>query len=147
MSITEFTTKKKSKFIDIFSDCGNVSRSCEILGVSRRSAYNHKDRDPKFAEMWDDAQSRYVEKLEAEADRRATEGLLKKKFLTNGEPVIDPETGKQYLEREYSDTLLIFRLKALAPKRYRENLDVTSAGKRLVNTVVITRSPETKEIV
>jgi hypothetical protein len=97
----------------------------------RQVAYRIREADASFAAQWDQALEDYADKLEREADRRAHDGLLKKKFLRNGDPVIDPETGQQYIEREYSDTLLIFRLKGLRPKVYRENIDHTSGGEKL----------------
>jgi hypothetical protein len=60
-----------------------------------------------------------VDTLEAEADRRAAEGTLRPVFYK----------GEQCGEiREYSDTLLIFRLKALRPEKYRERSNVAVSG-------------------
>lgn len=66
--------------------------------------------------------------LELEARRRACEGVERKKFH-QGEPVIDPVTGKHYVEREYSDILLICLLKAHRPKKYRERFEQQHTGK------------------
>ena len=50
-----------------------------------------------------------------------------------GGRVIDPETGEPklvaYTEHEYSDTLLIFLLKAADPKRFNDRLMVESQSK------------------
>lgn len=58
--------------------------------------------------------------MEEELHRRAVIGVKRKKFF-QGQAIIDPETDEPYYEREYSDTLLIFRLKALRPEKYRDN--------------------------
>jgi CRISPR/Cas system-associated protein Csx1 len=122
--ITDFTTKKKEKFLVTLAATGNITKACESVNATRPTAYTHKSNDPDFAAAWDTAIETYITFMEQEADRRATEGLLKKKFLKNGDPVIDPATGQQYVEREYSDTLLMFRLKALKPEKYRDNVKV-----------------------
>ena len=83
--------------------------------------------------------------MEEEARRRAVEGVAKLKFHqgqlihipvvdADGQPVL-AENGepkqKPYVEHEYSDTLLIFLLKGARPKKFRENMDVTSGDKPL----------------
>ena len=50
--------------------------------------------------------------LEAEADRRAVEGVVKPLFYKGQRLPVEV--------REYSDVLLMFRLKALRPEQYRE---------------------------
>ena len=59
------------------------------------------------------AEQVYVEKLEAEADRRGMEGI-EKPIYYKGERVD--------AVREYSDNLLMFRTKKLRPE-YRDNHD------------------------
>jgi hypothetical protein len=129
-----FTNKKKGVFLTRLAECANITDACRAADIPRRTAYNAKAADEKFAASWQEAIDTYIDdRLEAEADRRAVEGVRKKKFTKNGEPIMDTETGKQYEEREYSDTLLIFRLKALRPDVYREksSVDVTSNGKQI----------------
>ena len=41
---------------------------------------------------------------------------------------VHPETGEQYAECDYSDTLLIFLLKGNRPEKYRERLNVQHEG-------------------
>ncbi|HEX6937920.1 MAG TPA: hypothetical protein VF158_00810, partial [Longimicrobiales bacterium] len=67
--------------------------------------------------------------LEAEARRRALEGVERKQFTQRGDPIIDPATGKHYVERAYSDTLLIFLLKGARPERYRDRQQLEHVGK------------------
>jgi hypothetical protein len=57
--------------------------------------------------------------LEAEADRRAVKGNKKKVFYG----------GKEIgTTQDFSDTLLMFRLKALKPERYRDRSDSKISG-------------------
>lgn len=89
-----------------------VSAACEAAGVSRRTPYDARGRDEKFAEEWDAIWERTTDEMEAEALRRATVGRLKPVF----------QHGRQVGEvAEYSDTLLMFLLKGRKPDVYRDN--------------------------
>ena len=83
--------------------------------------YHYRNTVPAFAKAWEEAMDVSCDLLEEEARRRAYEGLERKKFNRSGKPIKDPATRRQYVEREYSDTLLIFLLKAHRPDKYREN--------------------------
>lgn len=55
--------------------------------------------------------------LEAEAVRRARDGVMRMKFNPKtGQPYIDPRTGEPYMEHEYSDTLMCLLLKRHFPE-------------------------------
>lgn len=109
------TGKWKSVFIEALKETGIVGRAAEKASVGRSTVYLERECDEEFAEQWEEALECHVETLEAEADRRAVQGTGKPVFF-------------QGLEcgtiQEYSDTLLIFRLKALAPEKYRERMSV-----------------------
>ena len=92
----------------------------DVSGYKRRTIYDWRDADVEFRDRWDEAISSAVEAMEAEADRRGIEGTLKPVFYKG------VECG--YI-REFSDTLLVFRLKALAPDKYREQSNVEVTGK------------------
>ncbi len=75
--------------------------------------------------MYRDSQLDYADKLAEEADRRAIEGVERVR-VHGGKPVlvpVDPDNpdGPQrvLVEREYSDLLLMFRLKRIDPE-YRD---------------------------
>jgi hypothetical protein len=128
MGLTEFTPRKKARFIKRLTETGNITKAASYAPISRPCAYEHKENDPTFQSAWDDAIAVYAERLESEADRRALEGTARKKFW-QGLPINDPETGLQYEEREFSDTLLIFRLKALKPDVYADRSKSEVTGK------------------
>ena len=115
----------KKKFIELYPEHGNIGDTLKVIGLkSRNSFYDWEKNDPEFKSAFEDVKKNYVETLEREADRRAVEGVNK--------PVY--QQGKLVgTVKEYSDTLLIFRLKALAPDKYRERteskVDLTSGGK------------------
>ena len=72
--------------------------------------------DERFRTGLLDARLRFVESLEDEAHRRAVIGIPKDVYY-RGEVVGS--------EREYSDTLLVTLLKANAPDKYRERVDIS----------------------
>lgn len=119
----------KPRLLAALAETGNITRACELAGVDRRTFYDWRDADPAFRQAVRDAFEAATDALEAEARRRAFDGLLQKKFTKGGEPVIDPATDEQYFEREYSDTLLIFLLKAHRPHKFRERFEVKHKGK------------------
>jgi hypothetical protein len=96
-----------------------VSRACEVVGISRQTAYAERQRNEEFAVAWADAEERVVETMEREAYRRAVEGVE--------EPLVS--AGKHVTNvTKYSDSLLQFLLKARRPERYRENVKVEHGG-------------------
>jgi hypothetical protein len=106
----ELTPQKKARFLQALAETGYVLKACQLASIHRRLSYQWKEEDPVFAQQWKEALEAYYDMMEAEADRRAVEGTLKPVFW-RGE-----EVGAI---REYSDTLLMFRLNGLRPERYR----------------------------
>lgn len=116
---TKWTAKKEEQFLTVLTETASVTEACAAIGVGRTSAYSRKADNAAFAAAWDNAIDEYSETLEREADRRAVQGTTKPVFYQ----------GIQCGEvQEYSDTLLMFRLKALRPDKYRERSDVKLGG-------------------
>ena len=103
---------KDNKFFKALAEGAAVGVACAEAGYGRRTAYEYRDRYDEFADRWDEAVDTAVERLEAEADRRAVEGVLK--------PVFHKGEVCGHI-RVFSDNLLMFRLKALRPQKYRDN--------------------------
>lgn len=100
----------RRRFLDALADTGSVRAASAASGRSRAAWLALRGRDPGFARAWDDALDAYVELLEAEADRRAVGGETEPVFYG----------GKQVgVRSRASDSLLMFRLKALKPQRYK----------------------------
>lgn len=98
-------------FLDALRDTGIVTDACRVAGVARSTAYEERQRNEEFALAWHDIEEETTERMEREARRRAAEGVEKPVFQGG------QEVGRI---REYSDTLLIFMLKARRPEVYRE---------------------------
>jgi hypothetical protein len=104
------SARLKEVFLAAFSVSGNVSAACRSAGISRNTAANWRKADPDFAAAYADAEIEAVEHLEAEARRRAVDGV--------DEPVFGKD-GEIGTRRRYSDTLLMFLLNGAAPEKYR----------------------------
>jgi hypothetical protein len=118
------TEHLKKRFLVEFGETGIVSRAAEAAGVGRTTVYEWQEHDDTFAQAFRQAEIRSTEVLETEARRRAVNGVEKQRrvFDSRGN-LID-----EYTEITYSDTLLIFLLKARAPEKYRDRHDITSGG-------------------
>lgn len=132
------STHLKSKFLERFRKEGNISHAAK--GVCRREiVYQWKKDDPEFAAAYAEAEIEATEVLEKEATRRAVKGVKKTKGVYYEGRQIATE-----VTTEYSDTLLIFLLKARAPEKYRERVDLRHAGPNggdiVVREIVIERS-------
>lgn len=109
----------KPKFIEALKSAANVRLACLAVGIDRYTAYEHRKSDKKFAVKWKIALADACDGLEAEAWRRARNGVNREhSHYFQGRLV-----GKDVIT-EYSDTLLIFLLKAHRPKKYREKFSV-----------------------
>jgi len=115
---------RKRAYLKALEQTGAVTVASDAASIDRKMPSEWREKDAEFADAEQVALSNFADRLEKEAVRRAIKGVRKKKFTGKGEPVEDPETGEQYIEREYSDTLLIFMLKGARPDKYKYRLDV-----------------------
>lgn len=115
----KLTPEKLSAFCAALAETGQVSKACAAVGISRQTAYGWREDLPEFAEAWDKALKISTGVLEDEAVRRGHDGW--------DEPVF--HQGVQCgTVRKFSDTMLIFTLKARDPAKYRENSRVELTG-------------------
>jgi hypothetical protein len=112
------TAALQAAFLAAIRTTGNVSQAAAAAGIGRRTHYGWIN-DPEYATAFDDAMEEASDVLEAEAWRRAKDGV--------DEPVFYQgiECGAV---RKYSDTLLIFLLKGARPEKYRERVDMNHKG-------------------
>jgi hypothetical protein len=108
------------EFIRSLTESPNVAEAARRAGVARRTPYARREVDPDFAAAWDEAVESATDDLAGEGWRRAKDGCEKPVFYQGG------ECGRI---REYSDTLLIFLLKAHRPTVYRETVRQEHTGK------------------
>lgn len=108
----------KRKALVVIARSGNVSAAMRAAGMDRSSHQHWMETDPAYREAVADARAEYLDRIEAEIDRRAIQGVVKP--LTYAGKVFGTI-------REYSDILLIFRAKRLDPA-YRDNVHLSSDG-------------------
>jgi hypothetical protein len=107
------------KFLSALEETGNVSAAARSAGIHRDTAYALRASDAGFASAWSAALEIAVESLELEARRRALDGCIEPVFYQGG------QCG---WIRRYSDTLMVFLLKAHRPEKYRENVHAEHSG-------------------
>ncbi|MCB2009754.1 MAG: hypothetical protein KDF64_03975 [Geminicoccaceae bacterium] len=142
---------RKRAFLQAIELGHTVKKAAGFADISRSLIYRWKDSDPDFSAAFEHAQTVALEVYEEETRRRAIEGIRKLR-VHEGQPVfcwVDPdgnvieappfETREEALEagyrREpvydvaYSDTLAIFRMKAIAPDKYcdRQRIEASVA--------------------
>lgn len=91
----------QDRFLALFGQSLNISRSALGAGVDRQTVYREKAKDPEFAAAMQEAKNEAIERLEAAAFERA---------------------------QNMSDVLLIFLLKSHKPEIYRESFDQRHSG-------------------
>lgn len=126
MSKADDMDKRRELFLAELRVIPNVARACRISGLNRRVAYASRERDPEFAEAWDDAMAEGLDSIEGEVMRRAIEGVPDR-------PTFAPD-GTRIEVRRYSDTLAQLVLKAHNPKyKDQQRIDLGNAdGKPFV---------------
>jgi hypothetical protein len=84
-------------FLTVLRKTSDVRKAARDAGVSKQAAYQARDKDPEFAEKWQDALDEGLDNLENVARKRALKS---------------------------SDTLLIFLLKSHRPEVYGDRSQV-----------------------
>lgn len=134
-------------FLEHLRTSCNVAGSCRAVGVGSATVYALRKEDADFAAAWDDALEDAYDYLEAEARRRAFEGVEepvvyqgqltpvweldddgKRKENDDGQWVQarNPDGSPKFLTvRKYSDGLAQFLLKGYRRRTFGEKLELT----------------------
>ena len=92
--------------------CGNVTKACREMNISITEVNQRKRQDPVFRKQLEEARQEGIDMAEDEVVRRAVDGIEKPVGFYKG---VSTET-----ETVYSDSLLMFMLKAAKPEKYAE---------------------------
>ena len=117
---TTLTPEKQERFLTLLAEGWTAATAAPQTGVTRQCAYELRARDPDFEARWLQAVEARNDRMEAEAYRRAVEGIEERRYDKDGN-LID-------VVRKYSDVLLMFLMKANDPAKYRDNSRVELAG-------------------
>lgn len=124
--------KQKELFLEALAQSGNVTSAARIAGwIYPTIAESYRKEDPNFSLAWTDAQRQANDALQAEARRRAIEGV--------DEPVYYKGEHVGSITK-YSDKLLETLLKAEMPEKFKES--VSNDGEER-GVLVVPRSPKT----
>jgi len=114
--------KKKIIFLKALAKNGAVGAAAQAAGYADSQMVNkYRKQDPEFAEAWLEAENAAIDIWEAEAAKRAFEGVEKGIYF-RGQKVDS--------EMQFSDGLAQFMLKAKRPEIYgeRKRVDVNVGG-------------------
>src|SRR6185437_2704474 len=91
--------------------------AAKAAGIDRTTVWRWLEKDERFSAAYHQAEKQAEEVLEAAAWKRSVQGTTKQRHVydRNGK-LIDTE-----VTTEYSDSLLMFLLRARNPAKYREN--------------------------
>lgn len=111
---------KQKAFLAAYAKHGIVTAAARAARIARSQHYEWME-DPDYAAAFEDAHEAAIHAYEEEVHRRAVKGVLKPVFYQ----------GKKIASvREYSDNLLMFQTKAMAPEKYRDNARIEHTGAR-----------------
>ncbi len=122
----KIANKRKKIFLKTLAKTGMVTPSAKAAGYADSQMVNrYRREDPEFAAAWEEAEAAGIDRWEEEATRRAFEGVEKGVYF-RGERV---DT-----EKQYSDGLAQFMLKAKRPEIYgeRKQVDVNVGGRATI---------------
>jgi len=128
----EVADPKKRAFLVRYAQTGKLADAAFVAGIDIKTGWNwrHDSADVKFLAAFKIAQGLAGDRLEAEIDRRAMEGVE--------EPVY--QQGRLVgTVRKFSDLLLIFRTKGVLPEKYRERFEHSGPAGGPIETVDLSR--------
>lgn len=109
LKYTEFTPLVQQAFLTALSLCGNATRVCAELRISRVVMYQFKRETPEFQVAYDQAMGHAYEGWEDEVARRAFEGYQRPVYQMG--MLVGSTT-------EYSDKLAEMMIRAGIPAKY-----------------------------
>lgn len=114
MATKKFTRAAQDLFIQVLEDTCSPKQAAAAVGISRRLAFDYKQKDTEFRARWEKAVEVALDALLDEAYRRAAIGY-EEPVIHGGQlsTVTDPTTGEErpLTVRKHSDRLLEVLLK------------------------------------
>ena len=115
-------------FLAALAECGILSQAAEAAGVDRATVWRRRQDDAEFSAACDQAIDMAADKLEAEARRRALEGVEEPVYQAG--QLIGTKT-------VYSDSLLALLLKGRRKRVFAERVETTGADGGPVKSQVL----------
>lgn len=131
--------RKEDIFLRFLGETGRVAHAWRLAGGEPGNLthmYARKRRDAEFREAWEDAMARAADVFEAEAIRRATDGVTKDVYY-KGEVVGH--------EQVYSDGLMAKILDGSKPEKYALRKENSSINVQVGLAVIPMTAPTLEE--
>lgn len=122
------TPARDAKFFASLQSGAPITVACREAGYQRSATYRWRKDDTDFVTRWNEAQDIAADLLEEEADRRARDGYDE----------VTTRDGVETIRNKRSDMLLLARLKAMRPERYREG--GAAQGSKTVTIEIVVRN-------
>jgi hypothetical protein len=126
MKRLKLTEARRERFLNALAETGNITAAVVLAGTSRMRVYELRKVDEDFRAAWDEAENSASDKLEAEAWRRAVDGVPEP--LVSAGKIVRDDDGNPIAIRRYSDAMLTLLLKARRPEKFRERNSVEKSG-------------------
>lgn len=137
--VASSTQSKKQAFLSAYAILGSIIGAAEASGVSRASHFVWMQQKGPAAEQYradfEAAREESTERMEAEARRRAVDGINEPVIYKGelmgiwvnevGERVGEGTPGAKFVPltvKKHSDVLLIFMLKGAMPEKYKDRV-------------------------
>lgn len=127
----KITKRRRGLFLEKLEATGSVTKAAVAGEMARRTWYDLRERDPEFADQWEEADARFMDQVEQEAIKRAVIGEDEEKPYVH----VDKDGNKEtqfHAVKVKSDRLLELCLKSRHPA-YRpvKALEVTSPDRSM----------------
>lgn len=132
--IPEYPPEVRDQFLDCLAIGLTALDGAEAVGVPIRTLYRWKEENEEFGKAWKRAYQIGNQALEKEAKRRAVEGTQK--------PVFHQGEVCGWVN-EYSDTLLMFLMKARDPQKFCDRTRTAEIEREIANALAASNSNAT----
>ncbi len=123
-----WTPERRKRFLELFGLCGIVTKAAEAVGLSRRAAYDLRNRDPEFALAWDAARHVSRQVVIDEAVSTAFDGRRTRIY----------EKGVQVGERLHNSASIVYSLvKKIRSKKLIGNPVVIAASRHFYRCMTL----------
>ena len=115
----------KAWFIVSLKQDPNISLACDYAGISRNPAYQWREKDPNFAEEWDNAIERAKDVARSSIYKRGVLGW-DEPVVAQGRVALD-EKDNRLLLHKWSDSLAALYARANLPEyKDKQTIDLTA---------------------
>ena len=127
------TPRWQAPFLEALRVSGIQMRAAEAAGVDRVTVYRRRLADPDFDQACRDAMEDAIDLLEAEAVRRARDGVQEDVYhqgVVVGQKLV------------YSDSLLLGLLKGRRKSVFSDRTEITGASGKPISYTIVTGVPQ-----